>query len=168
MQPFRYSIRSLLYITAALALLLTFGPRIYEWWFAVPPVPLADAVVSFNTRSVRDPVGRYEPSITEAEIVASIRAQLPTLPASNEVKGIYSDIVRTKLLPHGASLQSMRGWELKDRTFYTVWWINLDIPTGKTAGFSLRIRENNQPIAKPKDEPKLDRRNLSWNPKSPQ
>jgi hypothetical protein len=58
----------------------------------------------------------------------------------------------------------MPGWVLSDGTHYTVWWINLDVPTGKNSGYGLRIRENNAPIAKPKDEPNLERNNVTWIP----
>jgi hypothetical protein len=95
-------------------------------------------------------------------MVNAIRSQLPALRASNKVKAIYADIARTRELPHDASLHSMSGWTWKDGTHYTVWWINLDVFTGPKSGYGLRIRENNQPIAKPPDEPKLQRNNLSW------
>jgi hypothetical protein len=139
---------------------LTTGPIVYKWYFAVPTIPLADAVATFNARHKDDPVGQFEPPITEAEVITSIRTQLPNLLASKTVKSIYSDILRTSRIPHDASFHAISGWELRDGNRYTVWWINLDVRTGKDSGYGLRIRENNAPVAKPKDEPKLERRDL--------
>ena len=165
---FRFSVRSLLYAVVLLALLLTFGPRIYEWYYAGPSDPLGDAVASFNARYKDDPIGGYETPVTEAEIIASIRSQLPNLPASGQVKSIYSDIVRTRRLPRDVSLSVIPGWVLSDGTHHTVWWIDLYVPTGKNSGFTLRIRENNAPMAKPKDEPKLERSSHMWIPETPE
>jgi hypothetical protein len=159
---FRFSVAFLLSVFLGAALLLTVGRKAYNWFFAIPTVPLAGVVASFNSRSLEDRVGRNEPPITETEIVSAIRSQLSTLRASSKVKAIYADIARTRELPHDASLHSMSGWTWKDGTHYTVWWINLDVFTGPKSGYGLRIRENNQPIAKPPDEPKLQRSNLSW------
>jgi len=152
---FRFRVRAFLYIVALIALLLAFAPRIYEWYYAVPTIPLADLVASFNAQYGAEPVGKYEPPVTEAEIVAAIKQQLPSLPAAPRTAAIYSSIVQSKRAPQDARLYAMSGFQLKDGTEYTVWWINLDVVTGKNSGFGLRIRENNAPVAKPKGEPKL-------------
>jgi hypothetical protein len=158
----QFGLRFLICSVAALALLLTLGLRIYDWYKSAPSIPLADAVASFNGQYLDDPVGKFEPPVIEAEILASIRAQLPNLPAKGHVKAIYAEILRTRRIPQGASLHADSSWELRNGTRYTVWWINLGVPTGKNSGYALRIRENNAPAAKPDDEPTLKRTNLSW------
>lgn len=163
----RFGVKSLFYAVALLAVLLVFGPRAYQWYCDPPRVPLADAVAAFNVRYADDAVGQYEPPLTEAEMMASIHAQLPHLSARDAVKAIFSEIASTGLLPHDASLSATSGWTLKDGTNYTVWWINLDVQTGEDTGFGLRIRENNEPVAKPKNEPKLNLKNKFWIPPSP-
>jgi hypothetical protein len=80
-------------------------------------------------------------------------------------RAIYSRIVQTRRVPQDARLYAMNGWVLKDGTHYTVWWVNIDVVTGKNAGFGLRIKENNAPVAKPKGEPKLELPDKSWLPK---
>jgi hypothetical protein len=160
----RFSVKVMLCIVALFALLLTIGPRIYNWYHTAPTIPLASAISSFNAQYGDDPVGRYEPPVTEAEILASIRAQLPTLGAHTKVHAIYSDVVRSRRIPEGSRLYAMNGWQMKDGTIYTVWWINLDVPLRKNSGYGLRIRENNAPVAKPEDEPKLNSPNLVWVP----
>jgi hypothetical protein len=131
---------------------------------AMPHIPLADAVAAFNIRSESSPVGQHEPRITEAEIIAAIQAQLPILSASDEVKSLYAEVVRTRSLPYDAQLRFMDGWTLASGDHYTVWWINLDVQAESNAGFGLRIRENNAPSAKPKDEPKLQQPNVEFIP----
>lgn len=159
---FRFSLAFVLVVFAVTAVLLTFGRTAYDWYSTIPTIPLADVVASFNSRSASDPVGQHESPLTEQEIVDAIRLQLPNLRASNQVKAILSKIASTKQLPHDARVYAMSGWTLRDGTHYTVWWINLDVKVGSNSGFGLRIRENNQPTAKPLDEPKLERRNSSW------
>jgi hypothetical protein len=166
-RAFRFSVKSLLLAVALFAFVLVAGLFIHKWSVALPTIPLADAVTDFNTRHADDPVGKNEPALTEAEVVASITSQLPNLSASMQVKEIYSNIVRTRKIPRDASLHAMPGWELGDGTYYTVWWINLDVTTGRNSGYGLRIREDNAPTAKPKDEPRLKRRNLTWISETP-
>jgi hypothetical protein len=121
----RFNLRSLFYVTAVLALLLAFGPKVYDWYYLTQAIPLADVVASFNRRAADHRIGQREPPVTESEMVTSISSQLPNLRANNEVKSIYSDIVRSRRVPQDASLNSIPGWELQDGTHYTVWWINL-------------------------------------------
>jgi hypothetical protein len=161
---FRFNLKSMLLAMVALAVLLTLGAKIYEWYYAGPTLPLADAVASFNAQYTNDPIGKFEPPLTETEIIASIRSQLPGLQASDQVKSVYAEIVRKKRVPQGASLNSMPGYDLGNGQSYTVWWINLDVPTGKNSGYGLRIRENNSPGAKPEGEPKLNRPSFNWLP----
>jgi hypothetical protein len=163
----RFSLRWLFVGTAVIALLLISGLRLYESHSAIPTISLVDAIASFNAKYGNDPVGQLEAPLTEAEILASIRSQLPQLPANNLTKTTFSNILRTKQMPRGAVLHADSGWELKDGTTYTVWWINLNVmPTGKSPGYGLRIRENNAPKAKPMNESKLIRSNLIWVPES--
>lgn len=162
---FRFNLLFLLIIFLIASVLLTFGPMAYQWYFAIPTISLSQEVASFNSRATSDLVGEHEPEITEEEVVASINSQLQSLSANSQIKATYAEIARTRRLPNDSAypgqigLNSMSGWTLKDGTHYTVWWINLNIK-----GYGLRIRENNQPVAKPSDEPELERNNMSWIP----
>jgi hypothetical protein len=140
----RYGLRSLFFTMTAIAALLWSGLCFYDWYFSVP---LSAAVEAFNDRAAEDPVGKLEPKLTEDEVISSIQSQLPTLAASSQVKTIYSRIARRRRLPLGASLDSIPGYSPALGQQYTVWWINLDVMTGKKAGFGLRIRETNHPSA---------------------
>lgn len=148
-------------------LLLTFAPIVFNRYFAAPTTSIADAVASFNARYADDPVAKLEPPLTEAEILAAIRVELPKLPASRQGKAILAEILRAKRLPAGASLHGDSGYQLANGNFYTVWWINLLVPIGKNFNDGLRIRENNTPVAKPKNEVQLQRSNQIWIQEAP-
>ena len=94
--------------------------------------------------------------------MASIRAQLPNLNTGEDVKAIYSRIARTRRLPRSSSLDAIPGWTTAAGNSYTVWWINLNVMTGKNTGYALRFRENNHPAAKPKGEAVLARADIGW------
>lgn len=89
---FRFRLTFVLIAFVVAAVLLTIGSKLYVWYHATPTMPLADAVREFNSRYASDSVRKHEPPITGREIVASIRAQLPTLAASQQVKNIFSEI----------------------------------------------------------------------------
>ena len=161
---FRFNLKFMLLVVVVVAVLLAVGTKIYDWYYAAPTVPLADAVASFNAKYGNEGVGRLEPPLSEAEIIASIRSQLPRLQASDQVKSAYAEIVRKKRIPQGASLHAMPGYSLGNGNHFTVWWINLDVPIGKNSGYGLRIRENNSPTAKPEGEPKLNQPSFNWLP----
>jgi hypothetical protein len=155
---FRFGLRAIFIAFISIAVLLTIASKVWDWYFAVPTIPLADAVAFFNKKSREDSVGRQEPPMTEGEVIAAITAQLPTLAASNQVKAIYSAIVRTKRIPITASLDSIPGFSpASGKQLYTVWWVNLDIRPSENSGYALRVRENDSPRAKPASEPKLTR-----------
>jgi hypothetical protein len=152
LRRFRFNLRILLYVVAVFALLLTLGPQLYQWFYSIP---LAHSVMEFNARYADHPVGKFEPPLTETEIVDQISARLPNLSASSAVKSVYSSIARTRRIPRDASLDICPGLQQADGTSYTVWWIDLNIMTGRNTAYTFRIRENNEPVAKPKGEPEL-------------
>lgn len=140
----RFGLR-LLFSAIAMIALLTWGTlKLHDWYTSVP---MGDAVATFNARAADDPVGKREPLLTEDEIFASIESQLPSLDASEQVRAIYARIARTKRLPPGAALNSIPGFSPASGEHRTVWWINLEVMTGKNSGYGLRIRETNNPAA---------------------
>jgi hypothetical protein len=141
---FRFRLITLIVVIAALAVLFVAGMRAYEWYTSTP---LSASVDAFNVLARTDAVGKHEPPLTEDEIVTAIETQLPTLKASHQVKAIFARIARTRRLPRGALLNSIPGYEPVAGKRYTVWWINLDVMTGPTSGYGLRIRETDNPVA---------------------
>jgi len=133
-----------LFLAIAVVALLIWGTRKFRDWYY--SIPLADAVASFNARAKEDSVGRLEPPLTEDEVIAAIQSQLPTLDASKQVKTIYREIARTRRIPRRGTLEAMPGFG-SGPAQKCVWWINLDVMTSKNAGYGLRIRATNDPVA---------------------
>ncbi|WP_428303691.1 hypothetical protein [Lacipirellula sp.] len=152
-----YRIALCVAIMVAAAAALFYMPR-----RPLPAVSLADAVVSFNASSKDSPVGQHEPRLTEAEILAAIQAQLPTLPDS--VNPLFADVLRTRSIPQGSTISGLDEWGSQEAGYSTVWWINFSLNTGEGSGYALRIRHNNDPIAKPASEPKLQQTSYDWIP----
>lgn len=144
MVRFRFGIRSILLVTLLVCIGLWGGPRFYEWYRSIP---LSQEVASFNARAATDSIGEHEPPISEAEIVKTIEAKLPTLNAGHKVESIYARIIRTRRLPRGAQLDYVPGYSPANGRKYSVWWVNLNVPTGKNRGYALRIRENNNTVS---------------------
>lgn len=134
----------------------------YKWPRPVPRVPLADAVAAFNASNYDNPVGQHEPRMNEREIVAAVQSQLPTLPA--DIAPLFAEAVRTRSLPPDSRIYAIGSWSRKNGDHYTVWWINLDLNTAEKSGYARRIRENNDPAAKPKREAKLSQPSFNWIP----
>ena len=143
----RYRLRTLIAAMAFVAFVLVVSRNLYDWYTSTP---LEAAVSAFNTRAGLDPIGKHEPPLSGDEVVAAIQRRVPTLGAGPRVKAIYSRIARTRRLPRGASLSSnttyATGNGLGKTEQFTVWWVNLDVMTGPQIGYSLRIRETDDPV----------------------
>lgn len=139
---FRLASLLLLMLFASLAALCA------RWYFTEPTIPLSEALVRFNAFAAEHRVGKDEPPLTEAEVVAAIRSQLATL-REGRVANTYSKIARTRRFPSNAEFVSMSGYQPSNGPSRTVWWVNLDIRLSKTSGYGLRVRENNNPGAQP-------------------
>jgi len=146
----RFGLRTLILAVTFVAISIVAGRNLYDWYTSTP---LAESVAGFNSAASNNPVGMHEAPITEDEIVAAIRSQIPTLDATDHVKAIYSRIARTRRLPRGAMLDSIPGYSPSAGQHYTVWWINLNVVTGPKSGYGLRIRENDNPVAADSSKP---------------
>jgi hypothetical protein len=139
----RFSMRALLLVVLVLAITLWAGLEIVERYNSFP---LSDAIDNFNTSAQGNIVGKYEPPLTESEVITSIKSQLPTLESSEQVKSIYRRIVNTRRLPKGADFHAIPAFQPRNGPQQIVWWINLEVSTGKNTGYGLRIRETDDPV----------------------
>jgi hypothetical protein len=148
----RIGILSILFLSAIVVALMV----VALIWFAraqlfapkiIPQVPLKDAVASFNLLAKSDRIGADEPQLTESEILAAIKRQLPTLASQPRVQQTFVEIVNTSQLPGKARLYFMNGYTDASRASKAVWWINLEVQVPDEGGHALRIRENNSPRA---------------------
>jgi hypothetical protein len=129
---FRFSLRTLFVAVTVVALILYGGSALLNWYFSFP---LADEVSRYNASTADTASGDKQP-LTEDEVIAAIESQLPTLEAPERDKRIYRDIIRTRRLPRGGSLQ---GFVVHQADPY--WAINLEVLMDEKSGFGLRIRE---------------------------
>ncbi|MDA8564177.1 hypothetical protein N9L06_06990, partial [Mariniblastus sp.] len=140
----RFGLRTLVLAVGLVAVATWFVRIAYEWQTTIP---LAESVATFNETASKDRVGMHEPPITEDEIFTAIKSALPNIKASDQVKAIYSRIVRTRRLPNSSSLNSISGYSPVSGENQQVWWINLDVMTEPSSGYALRIRETSNPVA---------------------
>jgi hypothetical protein len=91
-------------------------------------IPLQSAVDEFNARAQRDPIGKSQPPLTSAEVVAALRAlgqdHRAIQPA--QYKALQS-IANTRVLPKGAYLRFVPGLIAVDGYDIDVWWIDLQL-----------------------------------------
>jgi len=175
---FRFSLATLLLVFFATSVVLTLWLKLYHRTPEVPTISLTTLVTRFNnTEAWNHPVGQHEPPLTEEEVLAAIRAQLPSLSSYPEAQAIYAELLRTGRISEAHLMDPLNpnfplygliaipGWSPREGTIYTTWWINFQIlvPAPYSAS-SLRIRENNHPHAKPADEPALNRPNMLFGP----
>ena len=134
---YRFSLRGLLAAIAIGALLVWGSVTFWQWCHSVP---IAQVIDAFSSRMAGQPYHVIQPPLTEQQVVDSIEAQLPALKASPQVKGILSRIVRSGRLPHKSGF-SFTGRHSEDGAEEVVGWIDLDLMTGKDAGYTIKIRK---------------------------
>jgi len=106
------------------------------------PQSLAEAVKAFNREAQGDAIGKSQPPLTEAEVVAAIRGWIreQTL-VSDEIFQAYENIAKGGHLPSGARLQFTTRWIGYKGHDLDVWWVDLLLMTGEKTGYSFRIRD---------------------------
>jgi hypothetical protein len=123
---------------------------------AVADDELADAVKAFNALATKNDIGKDQPALTEAEVVAAIRGWIrnQTPPATDEVYEAFQKIAETGQLPKGAKFSYTTGWIGYRGYDFDVWWVDLSIMTGEDKGYTYRIRDrkiNSRPTPKAKN-----------------
>tara|TARA_R110002049_G_scaffold47902_4_gene138547 strand:+ start:21419 stop:21817 length:399 start_codon:yes stop_codon:yes gene_type:complete len=126
----RYRLRTLLALLAVIALLLAAIPPIYRWYNSIP---LSSVVAAFNG-------SHHEHAITEAEITAAIKSQLPTLRAPASVRATLRQIAKSRRVPLSTTINRFRDTPSAATGEY-YWVTSLDFMTGPKSGFAIRVRE---------------------------
>ena len=145
----RFGLGRMLVAVAVAAVILGGSVLLYQWWTAIPTIPLAYAVARFNQDAASNRVGALEPPLTEAEVISSIRNQLSEIPGplgkgTIDIQAIFERIARTKRLPPDTSLYALSATESVPPQ--AVWWINLDVIVRDELHYKVRIRETNFPV----------------------
>ena len=120
-------------------------------------IPLKDAVEKFNQKAKEDRIGKTQPPLTVAEVLAAIRisrGDLARYTIPDEAKDEYLEIeneLSIEELDNIKSTNSLGYFEIKGEVYaFDVWWIDLrikrhEIADGfgrKPSHFNVRIREN--------------------------
>ena len=107
---------------------------------AQPAQSLKQALAAFNEKSAQDAIGRSQPPLTEREVITAIREwNRKKIEVGDQTYAIFEKIADTKTLPQGSALEFTTR-HVHDGRDVTVWWIDLSVMTGKTTGYTFRIR----------------------------
>ena len=106
------------------------------------PRPLVDAIADFNSRAAEDEIGKVQPPLSEAEVIAAIRGWIrERTPVDDETYLAFQSIATTGLLPDRANLRFITRWTGYNGYDFDVWWVDLTIMTGEKKGYTFRIRD---------------------------
>ena len=98
----RFRIRTLLLIVALFAVTIAALPPLYDWLTNPPSLPLSNVIETFNYSS---PNNNTHVGLTEAEVISSIKSQLPTLVEAERVKKVLRRIVRKRRVPPSTTIR---------------------------------------------------------------
>ena len=113
---------------------------------AQPAQSLKQALAAFNEKSAQDAIGRSQPPLTEREVITAIREwNRKKIEVGDQTYAIFEKIADTKTLPQGSALEFTTR-HVHDGRDVTVWWIDLSVMTGKTTGYTFRIRAGRSTI----------------------
>jgi hypothetical protein len=88
--------------------------------------PIADAVAEFNREAALNPIGKTQPPLTVAEVIAAIRGFSPEAHPHSEIfLQRFKTIAQTGIIPAGCYLSFICGWTPNKDYDYVVWWIDL-------------------------------------------
>jgi hypothetical protein len=105
------------------------------------PKQLADAVKEFNRFAAKDEIGKLQPLLTEAEVVAAIRGWIrEQTPVADDTYRTFQEIAKSGELPIRSELTFTTRWGYNGHDF-DVWWVDLLIMTGEKTGYGFRIRD---------------------------
>jgi hypothetical protein len=105
---------------------------------------LADAVKAFNERALENPIGKDQPPLTEAEVIAAIRwsdLHRKALPVSEEEYRAFLNIAETRRLPKGSEFEVLTGFEPNQEVVFDAWSVRIRMPKQNgTYAFGIRER----------------------------
>src|SRR5262245_47821919 len=94
----QFGMRFLFAAVAIAALSIWAVQKANEWYTTVP---LTSAIRSFNVRNASHQ--GLQPDLSESEVIASVKTQLPVIGRHTDARAACEYIVRTSRIPRGAS-----------------------------------------------------------------
>lgn len=136
----QFGLQLLFVAVAIVALGIWATQKVAEWYTTMP---LTSAIRSFNARNAGNQ--RLQPNLSESEVIASVKTQLPVIGRQDDARVTCDYIVRTGRIPRSASfsftksqVQSAAGCDWKTM-------VHLDVVTTKNRHCSIPIREVSGP-----------------------
>jgi hypothetical protein len=144
---FRFSLRLLLAVLVLLAVGLTFGPKVNDWFYAVP---LSDVIDNFNIINTGDDLGTRQAPINEEEVIRALETEIPKLPTDNtgsKAKRIYQRIIRTRQLPLRSKFRVITITRVAKYATESrhVWYVDLNVITNDNTSYQVRVRQDDDP-----------------------
>lgn len=105
---------------------------------------LADAVEKFNVRAASNPIGRTQPALTVAEVLAAIRWLKPgDAPVTAKELAAFKKIAETQMLPPGTEFEVISRFIPSDKYKFQAWSVRLRMPRTSQKGwtYAFPIRE---------------------------
>jgi hypothetical protein len=95
--------------------------------------PLGEAIRLFNARAAEDRIGKDQPPLTMGEVLAAIRwwrFDRRAAPVEDSEFEDFQKIAETGVLPPGAALEVIRGFQPTDQIEFTAWSVRIRMPRG--------------------------------------
>ena len=99
----RFQIHTLLLVVTLVAVIMAATPPLYDWLTNPPSIPLSQVVKIFNESKANQTT---QIALTETEVIASIKNQLPTLVVGERVKKILRRIVKKRRVPSSTIIRN--------------------------------------------------------------
>jgi hypothetical protein len=107
------------------------------------PMPLAEAITTFNAKAAQDPIGKEQPPLTEEEVIAAIRwsdLDRKQLPVSDQEYRAFRNIADTRRLPKGSEFEVLTGFEPNQKFVFEAWSVRIRMPK-EDGTYAFVIRE---------------------------
>jgi hypothetical protein len=105
--------------------------------------PLAEAIGAFNVRAAEDKIGKDQPPLTMEEALAAIRwwrFDRKKAPVEDSEFEDFQRIAETRVLPPGAAIEVIRGFQPTNEIEFTAWSVRIRMPRGG-GSYAYAIRE---------------------------
>jgi hypothetical protein len=103
---------------------------------------LGQAIDEFNQKALADQIGKDQPPLSEAEVVAAIRLseKATFAEASDSLFQTFKEIAATRQLPPGASMEVLTRIDPGGEFIFDVWYVRIMLlkPDGGTYSFAIR------------------------------
>ncbi|MGJ8697991.1 MAG: hypothetical protein ACSHYF_16855 [Verrucomicrobiaceae bacterium] len=104
--------------------------------------PLSGAISTFNKSALKDDIGKSQPPLTGAEVIAAIRLweHPANSPVSQELAATFKNIATTKTLPPNAAFESLNSLDPGGAHIFDLWSVRIRINRPDLSSYAFPIR----------------------------